>query len=78
MEYISEEKLKTVSKSIWSFLLAGLLLLVGFAVAGEHFYSSLADMAGNSVQVNQANAETVFSDPSQYSSITLTDDIDMS
>ena len=78
MEYISEEKLKTVSKSIWSFLLAGMLLLVGFAVAGEHFYSSLADMAGNSVQVNQANAETVFSDPSQYSSITLTDDIDMS
>lgn len=80
MEYISEEKLKTVSKSIWSFLLAGLLLLVGFAVAGEHFYSSLADTAGNSVsvQVNQANAETVFSDPSQYSSITLTDDIDMS
>ena len=80
MEYISEEKLKTVSKSIWSFLLAGMLLLVGFAVAGEHFYSSLADTAGNSVsvQVNQANAETVFSDPSQYSSITLTDDIDMS
>ena len=78
MEYISEEKLKTVSKSIWSFLLAGMLLLVGFAVAGEHFYSSLADMAGNSVQVTQENAETVFSDPSQYSSITLTDDIDMS
>ena len=78
MEYISEEKLKTVSKSIWSFLLAGMLLLVGFAVAGEHFYSSLADTAGNSVQVNQENAKTVFSDPSQYSSITLTDDIDMS
>ena len=78
MEYISEEKLKTVSKSIWSFLLAGMLLLVGFAVAGEHFYSSLADTAGNSVQVNQSNAEEVFSDPSQYSSITLTDDIDMS
>ena len=78
MEYISEEKLKTVSKSIWSFLLAGMLLLVGFAVAGEHFYSSLADTAGNSVQVNQSNAKEVFSDPSQYSSITLTDDIDMS
>ena len=78
MEYISEEKLKTVSKSIWSFLLAGMLLLVGFAVAGEHFYSSLADTAGNSVQVNQSNAEEVFSDPSQYSSITLTDHIDMS
>lgn len=78
MKYISEEKLKTVSKSIWSFLLAGMLLLVGFAVAGEHFYSSLADKAGNSVQVNQSNAEEVFSDPSQYSSITLTDDIDMS
>ena len=78
MEYISEEKLKTVSKSIWSFLLAGMLLLVGFAVAGEHFYSSLADGVGISVQVNQSNAEEVFSDPSQYSSITLTDDIDMS
>ena len=78
MEYISEEKLKTVSKSIWSFLLAGMLLLVGFAVAGEHFYSSLADKAGNSVLVTQENAKTVFSDPSQYSSITLTDDIDMS
>ncbi len=78
MEYISEEKLKTVSKSIWSFLLAGMLLLVGFAVAGEHFYSSLADTAGNSVQVSQENAETVFSDPSQYSSIILKDHIDMS
>ena len=46
-------------------------------MTGQFFYSSLADERGDSVQVNQSNAEEVFSDPSRYSSITLTSDVDM-
>lgn len=71
--------MKKVSNSIWSFvLIATLVFLAGFVMmTGQFFYSSLADERGDSVQVNQSNAEEVFSDPSRYSSITLTSDIDM-
>lgn len=71
--------MKKVSNSIWSFvLIATLVFLAGFVMmTGQFFYSSLADERGDSVQVNQSNAEEVFSDPSRYSSITLTSDVDM-